>query len=115
MTDRSRRLSREFEQPPTQIVAAAAARQRWSDLLGKVFREEMRVIVEKSGIPIAALISAEDFARLTLLEKERSERFRALDESWKAFEDVPLETVEREVAQAVGAARKGSIGGIPGA
>jgi prevent-host-death family protein len=105
MTDPIRRPSREFEQPLTQVVAASAARQRWSELLSRVFREETRVIVEKSGIPIAALISADDFVRLTLLEQERSERFRALDESWKAFDDVPLETVEREVAQAVEAAR----------
>jgi prevent-host-death family protein len=108
MTNMSQRPFREFEQPQTETVAASAARQRWSDLLGKVFREETRVIVEKSGIPIAALISAEDFTRLTLLEQERSERFRALDESWKAFEDVPLESVDQEVAQAVEAARRES-------
>ncbi len=92
--------------PMTQTVAASEARQQWSQLLNRVFRRETRVIVEKSGVPVAALVSAEDLARLTLLEEERAERFRALDESWKAFEDVSIAEVEQEAAQAVERARQ---------
>jgi prevent-host-death family protein len=96
----------ERDHPMTQTIAASEARQQWSQLLNRVFRKETRVIVEKSGVPVAALVSAEDLARLTLLEEERGERFRALDESWKAFEGVPLAEVEQEVAQAVEQARQ---------
>ncbi len=91
----------ERDRPMTQTVAASEARQQWSQLLNKVFRKETRVIVEKSGVPVAALVSAEDLAHLTQFEQERAERFRALDESWKAFGGVPVAEVERGVLNAV--------------
>ena len=50
----------EHDHPLTQTIAASDARQHWSELLNKVFRKETRLIVEKSGVPVAALVSAED-------------------------------------------------------
>jgi prevent-host-death family protein len=91
---------REHE-PRTQIMKASEARQQWSEVLNKVFRKETRVIVEKSGIPVAAIISAEDLARFTQLEAERAERFKALEETWEALKDVPADEVEAEVARAI--------------
>jgi prevent-host-death family protein len=64
----------------TQTINASTARQEWSKILNKVFQEETRIVVEKSGIPVAAIIPAEDLKRLDQLEKERVERFRILDE-----------------------------------
>ncbi len=88
-------------QPMVQIIEASEARQQWSELLNKVFRRETGVIVEKSGIPVAAIISTEDLDRLTRLEEDRRERFKAIEETWAAFEDVPPEEIEREVAHAI--------------
>ena len=51
-----------------QTLKASDVRSNWSQLLNKVFRNQTRVIVEKSGIPIAAVISAEDLVRFTQLE-----------------------------------------------
>src|SRR5918997_1647891 len=89
------------QQIMTQTIKASEARQQWSELLNKVFRKEARVIVEKSGIPVAAIISAEDLERLTRLEAERRERFKALEATWEAFNDVPPEELEQEVARAL--------------
>lgn len=88
-------------QPATEVIQASEARQQWSQLLNKVFRGEMRVLVEKSGIPVAAIISAEDLKRLKQLEAERAERFAILDEVQAAFKDVPAAEIEREVAKAI--------------
>ncbi len=85
----------------TQTMNASQARQNWSELLNKVFRKETRVIVEKSGIPVAAIISAEDLQRFTQLEAERTERFKALEQTWEAFKDVPSEEVEEAVTSAI--------------
>jgi len=93
-------------EPVTQTIKASEARQQFSRLLDKVFRGETRVIVEKSGIPVAAIISADDLERFNRMEEHRAERFGALEESWKAFQDVTPKDVEREVAKAVVAARK---------
>jgi prevent-host-death family protein len=85
----------------TQTINASTARQEWSKILNKVFREDTRIVVEKSGIPVAAIISSKDLKRLDQLEKERSERFRILDEVKAAFRDIPESEIENEVDQAL--------------
>ena len=92
-------------EPMTQTMKASQVRQEWSKLLNTVFRGKTRVVVEKSGIPVAAIISAEDLERLNQFEAQRAERLKVLEESWVAFKDEDPETIEREVAQAVTEAR----------
>lgn len=89
----------------TQTLKASDVRSNWSQLLNKVFKEQTRVIVEKSGIPIAAVISADDLARLTRFEEERNERFKVLDRMREAFKDIPDEEIERQVDRAVAEVR----------
>jgi prevent-host-death family protein len=85
----------------TQTINASTARQEWSKILNKVFREETRILVEKSGIPVAAIISARDLKRLDRLEKERSDRFRILDEVKASFRDIPEAEIENEADYAL--------------
>src|SRR5215211_9346521 len=85
----------------TQIVKASEARAQWSQIINKVARRQARVIVEKSGVPVAAIVSADDLERLDRLEQQRAERFKALDATREAFKDVPDEELEREVARAI--------------
>ncbi|HET7078693.1 MAG TPA: type II toxin-antitoxin system prevent-host-death family antitoxin [Chloroflexia bacterium] len=92
--------------PMTETINASQVRQQWSRLINKVFRGETRVVVEKSGIPVAAIISAEDLRRLNQLEDERRQRFAVLERTWTAFEDVPPEQLEAEVERAVREMRK---------
>jgi prevent-host-death family protein len=88
-----------------QVMNASQARENWSEVINKVFLKETRVIVEKSGIPVAAIISAEDLEKLNRLEAERQADFSILDEIRDAFNDVPADEIEREVAKAVAAVR----------
>ena len=92
-------------EPATQTVKASDARQHFSQLLNQVFRKETRVIVEKSGIAVAALISADDLARLDRYDRLQSARFRALDATREVFKDVPDDELEAEVTRAVAEAR----------
>ncbi len=93
-------------EPMTQTMKASQVRQEWSKLLTTVFRGKTRVVVEKSGIPVAAIISAEDLERLKQFEAQRAERLKVLEESWAAFKEEDPETIEQEVAQAVAEARE---------
>lgn len=93
------------QEPMTQTMKATEARAQWSRLLNNVFRRNTRVIVEKSGVPVAALVSAQDLARWQRLDAERARRFQALDATREAFKDIPDEELEREVARALAAAR----------
>lgn len=90
----------------TQTMKASEVRKEWSQLLNSVFKDQTRVVVEKSGIPVAAVISAEDLERLTKLEKQRAERFKVLDEIGEAFKDVPQEKLFSEVTNAISQVRE---------
>jgi len=86
------------QQPMTQTIQASQVRQRFSQLLNQVFRKEWRVLVEKSGVPVAAIVSADDLVRLTQFDEERAVRGRLFDRMRAAFDDVPECQIERDVA-----------------
>ena len=89
----------------TQVMKASEVRAQWSQLLNKVFRDKTRVVVEKSGIPVAAVISAEDLQRFTQMEEQRARRFEVLDRIGEAFKDVPEKELDREVKKAISEVR----------
>ena len=85
----------------TQVMKASDVRQQWSQILNKVFRNQTRVLVEKSGIPVAAVISADDLERFKKLEEQRERNFAILDEIGEKFKDVPAKEIERKVNRAL--------------
>lgn len=93
-------------EPMTKTMKASEARQQFSQLLNEVFRRETRVLVEKSGIPVAAIISAQDLELLGQMETQRAERFKILDETREAFKDIPDDELEQEVAKALAVVRQ---------
>ena len=95
----------EREQPMTQTMKASEAKQQWGQLLNQVFKREKRVLIEKSGIPVVGIVSAQDLERLQAFEAQREADFAVLDEIGEAFKDQTPEQIEREVARAVAAAR----------
>jgi prevent-host-death family protein len=95
----------EREQPATQTLNASEARRQWSDVLDRVGRHETRIVIEKSGVAVAAIVSTDDLDRLKRLDAQRSERFAILDKIRESFADVPDEEIEREVAKAVAKVR----------
>ncbi len=91
--------------PETQTMNASQARADWSRTLERVYRRQARVLVKKHGIPVAAIVSVDDLARLARLDAQRAADFEALDVIRATFEDVPDEELEREVAKAIAAVR----------
>lgn len=89
--------------PPntTSVVNASAARQRLSDILNTVYRTKTRVLIERSGIPVAAVVSARDLEHLERLDAERERAFAILEEVGQAFKDVPPDELEAEIAKAI--------------
>lgn len=88
-------------QPMNQTMKISDVRGQFNTLVNQVYRREARVVVEKSGIPVAALVSTEDLKRLNQLDRERAERFSILDEMRAAFKDVSPEELEREAERAL--------------
>jgi prevent-host-death family protein len=89
------------------------ARSHFNALVNAVYRQERRVLVEKSGIAVAGLVSPADLQRLERMDRERAQRFSVLDDIRAAFRDVPTEELEREAAKAVAEVRAERLSSTP--
>jgi prevent-host-death family protein len=92
--------------PSIRTVTATEARQHWSDVVNEVARGESRILVEKSGLPVVAVVSARDMERLRDYEEQLRERWDALAVFSERFKDIPLEELEAEVDKAVAEVRR---------
>ena len=93
-------------EPITQTLEAPEARQHWSQILDRVSHRQARIVVERGGIPVAAIVAADDLERLTRLEAQRAARFAVLDEIHARNADREPDEVERDVAKEVAAMRE---------
>lgn len=69
----------------TETMKISDVRSKVNTLVNEVFRHEKRVIVEKSGIPVAAIISVDDLERFEFLQGKRADQFQIVDEMQAAF------------------------------
>lgn len=87
-------------------VAASTARQTFSRLLTEVRRREEPVIIEKAGVPVAAVVPLSILERDRRWTDERAQRVALLERLRRPFRDIPSEEIEREAVTAVTAARQ---------
>lgn len=91
--------------PELESLSVSQARQRFSEALNRVYRGEARVVVEKSGIPVGAIVSPRDLRNLQQLDQERSQGWEAVERLREAFSDVPDDELEREIENAISEAK----------
>src|SRR5215210_5923953 len=89
------------QEPMTQTMKISDVKNQLSSVVNKVYRKETRVLVEKAGIPVAALVSADDLARLNQLDRTWDEGTRALERISEAFADVPIDELEAQIDQII--------------
>ena len=87
--------------PETTMMNVTEARAQFSSLLNSVFRGEQRVIVEKNGIPVAAILTAKDLQRLEVFEAQVERDLALLERIREPFKDIPPEEIEAEVARII--------------
>ncbi|CAN5666608.1 hypothetical protein BH23CHL3_BH23CHL3_11240 [soil metagenome] len=80
----------------TETMKISDVRSQLNQLVNRVYRKETRVIVEKSGIPVAGIVSAADLERLDRLDEEDQDAWAVLEAMRAPFRDVPSEEIERE-------------------
>ena len=83
-------------------MGAHEARNRFADLIGQVHYGGQSVIIERSGKPMAALVSISVFERLT---SERESHFEALERLLHKIPEYAEEEVEHDIAEAIAAVR----------
>lgn len=89
-----------------QILKTSDVRSNLSQLLNRVFRGETDVIVEKSGIPVAAIVSTQDYEKLQQIKKARERDFAVISEIRTAFSNQKPEEIEKKVNDAILQVRK---------
>jgi prevent-host-death family protein len=91
--------------PTETTMKLTDTKQHLSQVINRVARGETRVIVEKSGLPVAAIISAEEYQRFKIADAEIRAHRERLDAIFtrfsQAFADVPDDELERQVDRAV--------------
>lgn len=89
----------------TDTMKMTDAKQQFSRVVNDVFKTRRRVLVEKGGIPVAAIVTPEDLKRLNQLDAEWEADFAVLDAISRPFADVDPDEIEREVAKAINEVR----------
>ena len=92
-------------EPVVKTMKASQARAEWSAILNGVFRKENRVLVEKSGIPVAAIVSADDLEYLAQRDAERRASFEAIEAIRARNADKDPDEVESDIAEEIAAMR----------
>lgn len=92
--------------PSTQTVAISDMEDTIVHLVDEVARGETRVLVEKGGLPVAALVSSDDLKRLARLDEQRAERKRVVAAMREPFRGVSPVEIERETAKAAAEVRE---------
>jgi len=79
-------------------VPALKARAHLGELMKEVQGGKMRVLVERSGVPMVGIISAEEFQRVVA---EREARFEVIDRIRSRLPAVPDTEVDKDVRKAL--------------
>jgi prevent-host-death family protein len=94
------------EAKPTLLtLGISEVRRRFASVLNGVSRGESRVVVVRSGVPVAAIVSPDDLARLDRLDEQDRRAEDVLERMRAPFRDVPPEEIEREAERAIAAVR----------
>ncbi|MFT4037531.1 MAG: type II toxin-antitoxin system prevent-host-death family antitoxin [Thermomicrobiales bacterium] len=101
---------RQYE-PITQNMDIAEIESSLANVVSRVTGNDARVVVEKHGQPVAAIISIEDLRRYAQLEAARKNDFAVFDHIEAAFSDVPASEVEEAVDRALANVRASTRGG----
>ena len=92
--------------PLTQTVTISDVKDEIVRLVDQVSRGGTRILVEQGGVPVAALVSAEDLEHLARLDEQRAERRRVVAAMREPFRGVSAEAIERETTKAAAEVRE---------
>lgn len=86
-----------------RTIPALQARTHFGEIMKDVQGGRVRVLVEKSGVPMVGIISADEFRQLVA---ERAARFEVVDRIRKRMPPVSGSEVERDVREALKGVRR---------
>lgn len=91
---------------PTRKMKFTEARPQLSEVLNQVYDREMRVMVTKGNIPVAAIVSIDDLARLNRLDEEREKDMEVFFEVSRSLSAIPEDEFAEEFAKGLAEVRE---------
>ena len=91
--------------PTTQNMDIAEIEDSLATVVSRVAQDDARVVVERHGEPVAAIISIDDLRRLSALEQSEEDPWAVIDLAQVVFADVPLEEHEAQVSRVIAEVR----------
>ena len=87
----------------TRTIPALEARTQLGQIMKEVQGGRVRVLVEKSGVPMVGIISAEEFQRVIA---EREARFEVVDRIRRRLPSVSEREVQQDIRDALKQVRR---------
>lgn len=84
-----------------RTVEAADVQRSFDELLDEVNKQRKRVVVERGGKVVAALISAAELEYLEHMDRQRAEHYKVIQEIQARNADIDPEEAERDIAEAI--------------
>lgn len=85
-----------------KYIGSREARSNFAQLIGEVHYGNQTIIVKRSGRPMVAMVPVQEYQRII---SEREARFQVLNDIRDRMPALPVEEIERDVAEAVAAVR----------
>jgi prevent-host-death family protein len=86
-----------------KIISAVEARVHFGEIMKSSFKKGERFLVEKTGIPMVAIVSADEYRRFI---QEREEQLKVFDRIKSRLPDVTQKQVKVDVDKAIQAVRR---------
>ena len=87
-----------------KTIGAYEARRRFGQLIEEAYYKRDHFIVERSGRPMAAIVSIEDYEKWRRLAKEGI--FSLIEPVWQRNVDVPAEEIEDDIKSGIAQLRE---------
>lgn len=87
--------------PTTERMNVSEVESQLSTVVSRISRDDTRILVEESGVPVAGIVPIEDMRRLARLDEQNREAFEILESIRSRFDDVSDEEIERQTELAI--------------
>ncbi len=89
------------KQRPTETMNESQSREQYSEILDRVQRDGEQVIIEKNGVPVAAIVPMSVVRDAESTARRRADLRAAFDATREEFRDIPPDEIEREIEKAI--------------
>ncbi len=87
-------------------IPALKARTHFGEIMKRSFKNGEHFVVEKSGIPMIAIINAKEYEEYTRIMGSREEHFKIIDTIRKKAPNIPSHEIENDINEAITNVRK---------